>query len=276
MPKTGLCLISHDYYPNFFDLDEFPYVKMAGISAEQQLKNREALNKLIALAHERGIEFGVGLWDQIERDKRYGSMVRDDSEAPDDLPANIIWGLSQENLIPYTKSAIRKFFQIFPEIDLVQFRMHWEAGITGDVALQFWDEIFVLLKEECPGIKIEARAKDVPDETLYDGVESGMDFRVATKHWMEQMGMPFHPTHINRDNQMDRRHGYADLLRYPKQYEFKWRVWNGGHIMIHIPETTMILLFATRKNKQFRILLLLLLLRWIIGGSCSVIVVDGT
>ncbi len=27
---------------------------------------------------------------------------------------------------------------------------------------------------------------------------------------------------------MDRRHGYADLLRYPKRYGFKWRVWSGG------------------------------------------------
>jgi hypothetical protein len=123
---------------------------------------------------------------------------------------------------------MQKFFKNFPEIDLVQFRMHWEAGITGDIALTFWKEIFKMLKEENPNIKIEARAKDVPDETLYDGVATGVDFRVATKHWMEQMGMPFHPTHINKDNQFDRRHSYADMLRYPKQYGFKWRVWSGG------------------------------------------------
>lgn len=215
-------------YPNFFNLEEYPYVKLSGITAEQQQKNTEALKEIIGLAHGRGIEFGVGLWDQIERDGRFNRLVRDDIPAPDDLRSNIIWGLTQENLIPYTKTAMRKFFQTFPEIDLVQFRMHWEAGITGEVALKFWDEIFILLKEECPDIKIEARAKDVPDETLYAGVRSGADFRVATKHWMEQMGMPFHPTHINRDNQFDRRHGYADLLRHPKKYGFKWRVWSGG------------------------------------------------
>ncbi|MDX2429438.1 MAG: hypothetical protein QNK35_00805 [Bacteroides sp.] len=215
-------------YPNFFNLEEYPHVRMSNISEEQQGENREALKKIINLAHARGIEFGVGLWDQIERDKRYLSMVRDDTDVPADLPPNIIWGLSQENLIPYTKLAMRKFFQTFPEIDLVQFRMHWESGITGEVALQFWKEIFNILKEECPDIKVEARAKDVPDETLYDGSATGMDFRVATKHWMEQMGQPFHPTHINKPNQLDRRHGYADLLRYPKRYGFKWRVWSGG------------------------------------------------
>ncbi len=215
-------------YPNFFNVDSFPFVRLSNVTIEQQQKNTNSLKTIINLAHARGIEFGVGLWDQIERDKRYNAMVRDDIPLPDDFPANIIWGLTQENLIPYTKTALRQFFNTFPNIDLVQFRMHWEAGITGDVALQFWKEIFEILKDECPDIKIEARAKDVPDETLYDGVETGMDFRVATKYWMEQMGMPFHPTHINRDDQLNRRHGYADLLRYPKMYGFKWRIWSGG------------------------------------------------
>ena len=215
-------------YPNFFNLDEFPYVRMTNVSSEQQQKNTEALKAIIGLAHERGIEFGVGLWDQIARNKEYRSIVRDDMDVPADLPANIIWGISHDNLIPYTKLAIRKFFQTFPEIDLVQFRMHWEAGISGDEGPKFWKEIFGILKEECPDIKIEARAKGVPDETLNDGVATGMDFRVTTKHWMEHMGQPFHPTHINKDNQFDRRHGYADLLRYPKTYGFKWRLWTGG------------------------------------------------
>lgn len=215
-------------YPNFFNVDGYPFVKIQNVTEEQQEQNTASLKKVIEMAHSRGIEFGVGLWDQIERDARYKAMVSADSDIPTDLPDNIIWGLTQENLIPYTKLAMRKFFKEFPEIDLVQFRMHWEAGITGDVALTFWKEIFNMLKEDNPNIKIEARAKDVPDETLYDGVDTGADFRVATKHWMEQMGMPFHPTHINKDNQFDRRHGYADMLRYPKKYGFKWRVWSGG------------------------------------------------
>lgn len=215
-------------YPNFFNLDAFPYVKMSNLTVDQQRANSEALKRIIALAHERGIEFGVGLWDQIARNKEYRALVRDDIDAPVDLPANVIWGLSHKNLIPYTKEAMRKFFLTFPEIDLVQFRMHWESGISGEVALAFWKEIFNMLKEECPDIKIEARAKNVPDETLFDGADTGMDFRVTTKHWMEHMGQPFHPTHINKENQLDRRHGYADLLRYPKSYGFKWRVWTGG------------------------------------------------
>jgi hypothetical protein len=50
------------------------------------------------------------------------------------------------------------------------------------------------------------------------------------------MGLPFHPTHVNPPNQHDRRHGYADLLRYPQRYQMTWRLWNGG--------TTRVLLWA--------------------------------
>ena len=215
-------------YPNFFNVSEFPDIGMSNVTPEQQRKNCESLQVMMDLAHERGIEFGVGLWDQIERSKQYLKMADGEGEMPADFQPNLVWGLTKENLIPYTKIAMRQFFEKFPDIDLVQFRMHWESGIEGEVALKFWKEIFGMIKEQSPDIKIEARAKDVPDETLYDGVDTGADFRVVTKHWMEQMGMPFHPTHVNRENQHDRRHGYADLLRYPRKYGFKWRVWSGG------------------------------------------------
>ena len=42
------------------------------------------------------------------------------------------------------------------------------------------------------------------------------------------MGLPFHPTHINTEDQRNRRHSYADLLRYPQRYRVHWQLWNGG------------------------------------------------
>jgi hypothetical protein len=59
-------------------------------------------------------------------------------------------------------------------------------------------------------------------------LDVGVPFRITTKYWMEQMGLPFHPTHINPQNQYDRRHSYADMLRYPQRYQMHWRLWNGG------------------------------------------------
>ncbi len=76
--------------------------------------------------------------------------------------------------------------------------------------------------------RFDLRAKGLPDAVIADAIDQGLPFRITTKYWMEQLGMPFHPTHINPQNQRDRRHGYADLLRYPKRYDVHWRVWSGG------------------------------------------------
>ena len=92
----------------------------------------------------------------------------------------------------------------------------------------FWHEIFGMIKQMRPGMRVDLRAKELPDEVIADGLDQGLKLRVTTKYWMEQMGLPFHPTHINRENQNDRRHGYADLLRYPQRYKVHWRLWNGG------------------------------------------------
>ena len=61
-----------------------------------------------------------------------------------------------------------------------------------------------------------------------DALRQGLNARVNTKYWMEQMGLPFHPTHVRGQNQQDRRHGYADLLRYPQRYRVDWQLWSGG------------------------------------------------
>ena len=85
-----------------------------------------------------------------------------------------------------------------------------------------------IIKETRPDLTLDLRAKGLPDVVIDDAIQMGLNFRIATKYWMEQMGLPFHPTHINRQNQTDRRHGYADLLKYPQQYQMHWRLWNGG------------------------------------------------
>ena len=134
-------------YPYFFDVPEFPGVELAGITKEQQARNTAAFKSLIRTAHDRGIE------------------------------------VTADNLAAYTKAALRRFLQVFPEVDAVQFRMNDESWLSA---------------------------------------------KISTKYWMEQMGMPFHPTHINVQNQHDRRHGYADLLRYPQRYGVRWQLWSGG------------------------------------------------
>jgi hypothetical protein len=92
----------------------------------------------------------------------------------------------------------------------------------------FWHDVFSAIKRDHPNLRLDLRAKDLPDAVINDAVNLGLNSEISTKYWMEQMGMPFHPTHINVQNQKDRRHGYADLLRYPQTYRVHWQLWSGG------------------------------------------------
>jgi len=224
-------------YPYFFDVEGFPGVRLVGITAAEQQRNVQAFRRMIALAHDYGLEFTPAIWDHIYRGGVQGGGIPGAAELAGKAVPGLVTGLNAENLIPYTKAALRKFLETFPEIDGIQFRMHEESGLKPDEMPAFWHEVFVMIRQLRPGLRVDLRAKGLPDSIVADALQQGLRVRVATKYWMEQMGLPFHPTHINRQNQHDRRHGYADLLRYPQTYRMHWRLWNGG--------TTRLLLWAS-------------------------------
>ena len=223
-------------YPYFFDVEGFRDVRVSGLTAEQRQKNLAALNRLIDQAHARGLEFTIGIWDHIYR----GGVQ---SGGPREMDANakretrgLVWGLTKEKLMAYSVAALRGLLTAVPKVDSLQFRMHGESGLRRSEMADFWRQIYDVVKSAQSGIRFDARAKNFPDSLIDLAVEKGINIRICTKYWMEQMGLPFHPTHIHPRNQHDRRHGYADLLRYPRRYKMHWRLWNGG--------TTRILLWG--------------------------------
>jgi hypothetical protein len=135
-------------------------------------------------------------------------------------------GLTYENLTAYTKAALVELARQLPDFDGFQMRMHGEAGLPADRMPAFWHEIFGVLKGI--GKSTDLRAKGVEQSIFEDAVTQGLEPTVNTKVWMEQMGLPFFPTHINRQNQFDIRQGYADLLKYPQTYKMTWQLWTGG------------------------------------------------
>jgi hypothetical protein len=214
-------------YPYFFDVEGFPEVRVTDFTHEQQERYLKALKHMIALAHERGIDFTAGLWDHIYRGGVQSGGVKeaDPNKALPGVPS----GLTKTNLMAYSTAALAKLLKLVPELDAVQFRMHSESGLKpGDEMREFWKSIYQVVKDVRPGLRFDARAKEFPDELIDLALDIGINIRICTKYWAEQMGMPFHPTHVNRQNQHDRRHGYADLLRYPQRYQMHWRLWNGG------------------------------------------------
>ena len=218
-------------YPYFFDLEEFPDVKVVGITKDKQRRNLEALNRIIRMTHERGMNFTLGIWDHIYRGGVQGP--RDRAGKPTE---GIVWGLTADNLTAYTRVALTKFLKLVPDINAIQFRMHGESGLKRTEMGGFWENVYQVMTEHGPNIRFDARAKNFPDSLIDKALEMGVNMRICTKYWMEQMGLPFHPTHIHPGNQHDRRHGYADLLRYPQRYKMHWRLWSSG--------TTRILLWG--------------------------------
>jgi hypothetical protein len=215
-------------YPYFFDVDEFPDVKFVGLTRDQQSRNTAAFKALIRIAHERGIGVTAAIWDHIYRGGVQTGGIPGAPKNADERVPGLVWGVTGENLPAYTKAALRRFLHVFPEVDAIQFRMHEESGLKTDEMVAFWHEVFGLIKQAKPDMRLDLRAKGLPDAVIEDALKQGLSARVSTKFWMEQMGLPFHPTHVNPQNQQERRHGYADLLRYPQQYRVHWQLWNGG------------------------------------------------
>lgn len=218
-------------YPWFFNVENFPGVAVPNVTKEQQAKNLHALNRLVDMAHDRGLRFNVGLWDQIYRGGvQSGGMTNVDPNVPG---PDRVWGLNQTNLLAYSAPAFAKFLKSVPGVDGIQFRMHDESGLKpGKEQHEFWQTMFQVVKEQRPTLPLTLRAKGLPDDIIDLGLDMGLNVRVATKYWMEQVGLPFHPTHVPAQDQMNRRAGYADLLRYPQKYKMQWRLWTVGTMRI--------------------------------------------
>ncbi|MBN8824502.1 MULTISPECIES: hypothetical protein [unclassified Spirosoma] len=214
-------------YPYFFDVEGYPDVKMVGLQPQQQQKNLAAFNRLIQMAHDRGIRFTVGIWDHIYRGGVQGGGIPGTKDAPDKPVPGLVWGVTADNLTAYTKAALAKFIKQVPNLDAIQFRMHNESGLKEGEQESFWADVFRMMKTTAPNLRLDLRAKELPESVIQSAQDIGVNFRITTKFWMEQMGMPYHPTLVNPDKSPIR-HSYAQLLRYPKTYRMHWRLWNGG------------------------------------------------
>jgi hypothetical protein len=213
-------------YPYFFKVDGYPEVSMVGLSEQEQQRNLAAIRRLIEMAHERGIRFTAGIWDHIYRGGVQGGGIPGNEQAPDHPTPGLVWGVTADNLTAYTKTALAQFIQKIP-VDAIQFRMHGESGLKKEEEEAFWADVFKMIKQIKPDLRIDMRAKELPRTVIQSAINTGIKFRIATKVWMEQFGLPYHPTRINPEKSYIR-HSYGDLLRYPKQYEMVWRLWNGG------------------------------------------------
>jgi hypothetical protein len=211
-------------YPFLFDVPEFPNVGVAGLTSAEQQRNLRMLNRIIEMAHARGLDVTLALWTHIFVPGRNNYL----SEARSSFPT----GLTEDNLVPYTRAALRKFLRLVPGIDRLQFRVHVESSVTLPYQQRFWKEVFRILEEHDRRIPVDMRLKGFADDLIETALESPLEVRLTTKHWGEEMGLPYHPTADTLANKYERRHTYADVLTYPRRYDILWRLWSHGTVKV--------------------------------------------
>jgi hypothetical protein len=210
-------------YPYFVDTPDFPGIKVEGLSKEQQQRNTADLHRLIRMAHDRGIQVTLGFWCHYYQ---FSTSFRTANQGQPEMGKVV--GLNLSNLVPYTRAALATFLRSFPEVDTVQFLMNPESGLRTQDAKGFWTSVYEGMKEAAPHLQYEVRAKGVSDDLIEQGQNMGLNIRMNTKYWAEQVGLPYHPTHIQELNQFERRHSYADMLKYPRRYQLHWTLWTSG------------------------------------------------
>jgi len=177
-------------YPYFFDVEEFPGVRMADITPTQQRRNLAAMNRLVEMAHARGVMLTLGIWDHIYRGRVQAGGIEWAGQYADGQLPSTVHGVTAENLNRYTITALKKLLREIPNLDGLQFRMHGESGLKHSEMDGFWREVFRTMRESDPDMRFDARAKGLLDSVIDSGVELEVPLRICTKYWMEQMGPP--------------------------------------------------------------------------------------
>jgi hypothetical protein len=88
-----------------------------------------------------------------------------------------------------------------------------------------WRDFYIIREGyyeiECPTTHLcclracEGLVKGFSDDQVETVLSSGLNFRLVTKHWGEEMGLPFHPTEDDLANKYKRRHSYATCSNTP-------------------------------------------------------------
>ncbi len=204
-------------YPWLLDVPGYPSVHVKGLSGEQREKNLQMFKRIAQIASDHGIDFTFGLWSQ-----RPVQGTGDDYG--ETLLRNFPSGGAAQD---YCAKALALLLKECPAIRGVQFRMNDESGIPDSQQRQYFQAQFDAIRNCEPPVRVDLRYKELAQETIDQAVATGLDVTVSTKFWCEHMGLPFHPT-AEDGNYSANRYGYGTMLRYPRNYRVRYRLWNVG------------------------------------------------
>jgi hypothetical protein len=199
-------------------VEKHPEIKAKGLTEEQRIKNLDMLRYISSLAKQRGIDFTIGIWQQIAWEGKHQGSSQE----------SMVTGLTRENMNSYTYNALLNLLQECPDIQGVQLRINHESGIDYDEQTEFFrDSVFKAIKDCGRPIQLETRNVGLLRETLNAALDMDLPTRVSHKYWGEHMVFPYHPTRIMWT------YSYGDWLKYPQRWENLYQVWSlGSHRLL--------------------------------------------
>jgi len=199
-------------------VEQHPEVKAKGLTEEQRIRNLEMLRYISSLAKQRGIDFTIGIWQQIAWEGKHQGSKQE----------SMVTGLTRKNMHSYTYHALLNLLEECPDIQAVQLRINHESGIDYDEQTEFYrNSVFKAIKDCGRPIQLETRNVGLLRETLQAALDMGLPTRVSHKYWGEHMVFPYHPTRIMWT------YSYGDWLKYPQRYQNLYQVWSlGSHRLL--------------------------------------------
>ncbi len=208
-------------YPYWVEVEDFPEVRVPGLSSQERKRNLEMLCFIARTAAEHAIDFTLGIW---QHDIQHGRQQP------------TLQGLTEENLGPYTYQALKKVLAACPAIRSVQVRTNWESGIPPERQVSFFrDYVYKALREAGRLVTLDLRGWLMSDGMLEAAISSGVPLRLSSKYWAEHLGRPYQPAETYPN------YSYIGFLRRwpglpggrPRPYDFFWEIWAlGSHRLL--------------------------------------------
>lgn len=210
-------------YPYFVRAAGYPHVRAAGLEEGQRERNLERLRAIGRACHRRAIQFVLGTWQQRPWTANQAQQV-------EGLPEG------EEELGRYCAAGLEALLEACQEIDRVQFRVNFEAGLGDQRSNEaFWRQLIDAVAACGRPVGLDLRAKGLTDGMIEYALARGLDVGVPTKYWCEGTGLPYHLTQMRSEEltrlgnlNHSRRYSYADLARKPRGYDLLYRLWTLG------------------------------------------------
>lgn len=213
-------------YPFLFDVEGFEAITARCCDAGRRTLLLEAVQRIGVICHEYGIEFFFAIWQQLPWNAAQESLLENMPEDP-------------EQLTRFCAAGVRTLLRLCPEIDGLQYRVNFEAGVhdggDGGTAQNFWLSLIDAVADARPGrhTRLDLRAKGLTDAMIEHAMARGLDVTVPTKYWCELNPLPYHIPRLRTeeirhlpDKNSARRYSYDDLLRKPHAYDVLFRIWS--------------------------------------------------